>query len=148
SAESQPDTPNTSHKVTGPATKANPGTQKAPDLCRLRELDSISCSLCGNHVSSEEYTQHLSDYHVQEQCEQCGVKVWGAVGLLQHIETVHLDQGSSTRGPFNTSNRCSTVCISGATCIAGTICTTSIAGTICTTSFTGTAKNCNHSAAS
>lgn len=38
----------------------------------------------------EDYTQHLSDYHVQEQCEQCGAKVWEAVALSQHIENAHL----------------------------------------------------------
>lgn len=38
----------------------------------------------------EDYTQHLSDYHTQEQCEQCGAKAWGSFGLLQHIEECHL----------------------------------------------------------
>ena len=37
----------------------------------------------------EDYTQHLSDYHVQERCEQCGATAWGLVGLSEHIESAH-----------------------------------------------------------
>ena len=37
----------------------------------------------------EDYTQHLSDYHVQERCEQCGTTAWGLVGLSEHIESAH-----------------------------------------------------------
>ena len=69
---------------------------------------SITCSLCGQEVMCENYTQHLSDlgcfkrryikrryyyyyyylsdFHVKEQCEHCGAKAWGIVGLSQHLE--------------------------------------------------------------
>jgi len=46
----------------------------------------ITCSLCGQEVMCENYTQHLSDFHVKEQCEHCGAKAWGIVGLSQHLE--------------------------------------------------------------
>lgn len=49
----------------------------------------MTCSICAQEVSSDQFTEHLSDYHVQEQCEQCGAKAWGAVGLSQHLESCH-----------------------------------------------------------
>ncbi|XP_041824833.1 uncharacterized protein LOC121629265 [Melanotaenia boesemani] len=76
-------------KATGSQGSAGAG-QKTPVLFRISETKSVTCSLCSLEVISEEYTQHLSDYHVQEQCEKCGAKAWGTVGLLQHIESAHL----------------------------------------------------------
>lgn len=64
----------------GTSSQASAGVDqesKAPNLCRLSEGKSVTCSLCSQEVMSEDYTQHLSDYHVQEQCEQCGAKAWG-----------------------------------------------------------------------
>ena len=49
----------------------------------------VTCSLCTKEVMGEDYTQHLSDYHVQERCEQCGTTAWGLVGLSEHIESAH-----------------------------------------------------------
>lgn len=40
-------------------------------------------------MSSDQFTEHLSDYHVKEQCEHCGAQVWGAVGLSEHLESCH-----------------------------------------------------------
>ncbi len=76
-------------KAPGPQASAGVG-QKAPALCRISEEKSMTCSLCSREVMHEDYTQHLSDYHVQEKCEQCGAKAWGTVGLSHHIEIVHL----------------------------------------------------------
>ncbi|TDH00137.1 hypothetical protein EPR50_G00184770 [Perca flavescens] len=73
--------------VPGPQTGV---AQKTPALCRMSEGKSLTCSLCSQEMMCEDYTQHLSDYHTQEQCEQCGAKAWGAFGLLQHIEECHL----------------------------------------------------------
>ena len=74
-------------KVPGPKTGVG---QKAPALCRMSEGKSVTCSLCSREVMCEDYTQHLSDYHVQEPCEQCGAKAWGTVGLSQYLEECHL----------------------------------------------------------
>lgn len=74
-------------KVPGPQTGVG---QKAPALCRMSEGKSVTCSLCSREVMCEDYTQHLSDYQVQEQCEQRGAKAMGAVGLLQHLAEFHL----------------------------------------------------------
>lgn len=56
----------------------------------MSEGKSLTCLLCKWEVMYEDYTQHLADYHTQEQCEQCGAKVLGAVGLLQHLEECHI----------------------------------------------------------
>ncbi|KAL7375258.1 hypothetical protein ABVT39_014421 [Epinephelus coioides] len=53
----------------------------------MSEGKSVTYSLCSREVMGEDYTQRLSNYHVQE---QCGAKAWGAVGLSQHIESAHL----------------------------------------------------------
>lgn len=46
----------------------------------------MMCSLCARNVQADQYTQHLSNYHVQEQCEHCGMKAMGAIGLAEHLE--------------------------------------------------------------
>lgn len=56
----------------------------------MSEGKSLTCLLCKWEVMYEDYTQHLADYHTQEQCEQCGAKVLGAVGFLQHLEECHI----------------------------------------------------------
>ncbi|RXN02313.1 Carboxyl-terminal PDZ ligand of neuronal nitric oxide synthase [Labeo rohita] len=61
--------------------------------------DSIKCALCSEDVQVEGFTEHLSDYHVEECCEQCGAKVWGAVGLLHHIDKHHLISLSDQERP-------------------------------------------------
>ncbi|XP_051810083.1 uncharacterized protein LOC110972961 [Acanthochromis polyacanthus] len=50
----------------------------------------MTCSLCTQEVLSDQFTQHLPDYHVQEQCDCCGAKAWGALGLSQHLESCHV----------------------------------------------------------
>lgn len=40
-----------------------------------------------------EYTQHFSDFHAKEECEQCGATVLGSVDLLQLFVTVHASSG-------------------------------------------------------
>lgn len=74
-------------KVPGPQTGVG---QKAPALCRMSEEKSVTCSLCSQEVMCEDYRQCLSDYHIQEQCEQHGAQALGAVGLLQQLEEFHL----------------------------------------------------------
>lgn len=49
----------------------------------------MMCSLCAQDVPSDDFTQHLLDYHVQEKCEHCGMKAMGAVGLSDHLEKCH-----------------------------------------------------------
>ncbi|RXN11869.1 Carboxyl-terminal PDZ ligand of neuronal nitric oxide synthase [Labeo rohita] len=61
--------------------------------------DSIKCALCSEDVQVEGFTEHLSDYHVEECCEQCGSKVWGVVGLLHHIDKHHLISLSDQERP-------------------------------------------------
>ncbi|ROL44117.1 Trophinin [Anabarilius grahami] len=69
------------------------GAKPAP-----QSSSSIKCALCSEDVDVEGFTEHLSDYHVQECCDQCGAKVWGAVGLLHHIENHHLLISLADRG--------------------------------------------------
>ena len=56
----------------------------------MSEEKSVTCSLCSQEVMCEDYRQCLSDYHIQEQCEQHGAQALGAVGLLQQLEEFHL----------------------------------------------------------
>ena len=46
----------------------------------------MKCSLCAQEVLADQFTQHLSDYHVQEQCEHCGTTATGTLGLADHLE--------------------------------------------------------------
>jgi len=55
-----------------------------------RDRSRSTCSLCAQEVLSEQFTQHLSDFHVQEQCEHCGTKAMGAVRLSEHLEKCHV----------------------------------------------------------
>ncbi|XP_073724498.1 uncharacterized protein [Misgurnus anguillicaudatus] len=52
--------------------------------------NTMTCSLCAQEVLSDQFTQHLSDFHVQEECEHCGTKAMGAVRLSEHLEKCHV----------------------------------------------------------
>ncbi|RXN02310.1 hypothetical protein ROHU_035082 [Labeo rohita] len=73
-----------SSAVSSPAPQSSAVSSLSPQSSSL-----IKCSLCNEDVDVEGFTEHLSDYHVQETCDQCGATVWGAVGLLHHIEYHH-----------------------------------------------------------
>ncbi|KAF4114422.1 hypothetical protein G5714_004645 [Onychostoma macrolepis] len=92
-----------------PAPHSSTGMQAGPlssagSIPAPQSSSSIKCALCSKDVDVEGFTEHLSDYHVQECCDQCGAKVWGAVGLLHHIDNHHRltnlsDQDRPSVGP-------------------------------------------------
>ncbi|CAL8277030.1 unnamed protein product [Boreogadus saida] len=43
-----------------------------------------------SEVLSDHFTQHLSDFHVQEQCQHRGAKAQCAVRLSEHLEKCHV----------------------------------------------------------
>ena len=71
-------------------------TAEASAATGSKDGPAMTCSLCSQEVPSDQFTQHLSDYHVEEQCERCGAKALGAVGLTHHLESCHV---SSTHLP-------------------------------------------------
>ncbi len=83
-----------SSAVSRPAPQSSTGMQAGPLSSAIsrpapESSSSIKCALCSKDVDVDGFTEHLSDYHVQECCDQCGAKVWGAVGLLHHIDNHH-----------------------------------------------------------
>ncbi|XP_037643681.1 uncharacterized protein LOC119498739 [Sebastes umbrosus] len=67
---------------------AAPATQSSLSASR-QTAAQIKCALCSIDISGDKFSEHLSDFHTDECCEQCGRKVSGAVGLLHHIEEHH-----------------------------------------------------------
>ncbi|XP_055011456.1 uncharacterized protein LOC129409435 [Boleophthalmus pectinirostris] len=50
---------------------------------------AMTCGVCALKVPVDQFSQHLLDYHTQEQCEHCGVKAQGTMGLTHHLERCH-----------------------------------------------------------
>ena len=69
--------------------------------------EGVQCCLCNLHVEGDRFTQHLSDHHTEEQCDTCGAKVQGAVGLLNHIEVVHYAFRVPSKPSLPPSSSCS-----------------------------------------
>ena len=69
--------------------------------------EGVQCCLCNLHVEGDRFTQHLSDHHTEEQCDTCGAKVQGTVGLLNHIQVVHYAFRVPSKPSLPPSSSCS-----------------------------------------
>ena len=83
------DTPDAAKAITADTPDA-PKASAAAGSLESSASTFITCSLCAQEVLSDHFTQHLSDFHVQEQCQHCGTKAEGAVRLSEHLEKCHV----------------------------------------------------------
>ena len=78
-------------------------TTSTTSVSPSKSSDKITCSLCKTDVLVEQYTEHLADYHATVTCSQCGETTKGDVGLVKHIESVHIDNLNTTKPATATS---------------------------------------------
>ncbi|CAB1435053.1 unnamed protein product [Pleuronectes platessa] len=83
--------PSAASQLTDLTTQSIPSAGRQParstSSCQIQE--PIHCALCSKDIHAEFFSEHLSDFHAEQTCEQCGKNVTGVVGLLQHIEEGH-----------------------------------------------------------
>lgn len=53
-------------------------------------VQGVKCYKCSEFVDGDKFSEHPSDYHTEEISDTCGAKVHGTIGLMNHIQLVHL----------------------------------------------------------
>ncbi|KAM3585478.1 uncharacterized protein V6R79_018457 [Siganus canaliculatus] len=77
------------------SSSGRPSADTASQISSCTTKRTLKCSLCSENIDVEHFTEHLSDFHAVQSCDQCGKKFSGAVELLLHIEEGHLPERSS-----------------------------------------------------
>ncbi|KAK7939095.1 hypothetical protein WMY93_002421 [Mugilogobius chulae] len=66
-----------------------PGPSRTSQASVSKESLPLDCTLCGEKVLSDLFSDHLYNFHTEEQCEHCGKELSGVLALLNHIEVCH-----------------------------------------------------------